>query len=66
MICKAECAGAGKTRSLKQFVIGKKALFVCPYNNLCFELKNGKFFQAITLNRLFGIKLDDYKAKKNF
>jgi len=60
VICKAECAGAGKTSSFKHFVHGKKALFVCPYNNLCFEIIR-ETFEAITLHRLLGIKLDDDK-----
>ncbi len=51
---------AGKTSSLKHFVNGKNALFVCPFNNLCFELRK-ETYNAITLNRLLGIRLDDDK-----
>ncbi len=56
VICKAECAGAGKTSSFKHYGQGRRMLIVCPYNNLCCVLKS-EGFQAITLNKLLGLRI---------
>ncbi len=58
VLCKAECAGAGKTSSFKHYGSNKKMLIVCPFNNLCCELRN-EGFQAITLHKLLGLRMTD-------
>ena len=58
VIVNAEIAGAGKTTALlKTF---PDALYVCPWNNLCLDLKK-KGAESITFCKLFGLHVDEDK-----
>ena len=60
LIIKADIAGAGKTYALYNYckVNNKRALFVCPWNSLCANLRNDKGLDAITLDKLTGMIFD--------
>ena len=59
----AEFPGAGKSYAIKECFSKDSTLFVCPYNKLCWELKNVGF-QAITVNKLLGKSIYEGSDKK--
>ena len=65
LIIKADIAGAGKTSALLNYSksFDKNALFVCPWNSLCCGLKKDGV-QAITLDRLIGLRFDGESSKE--
>ena len=67
LIIKADIAGAGKTSSFIDYIQkhDKRALFICPWNSLCFNLK-GKGLEAMTLDKVIGLRFNgqDFKEGK--
>jgi hypothetical protein len=67
LIIKADIAGAGKTTSFINYIekYDKNALFICPWNSLCFNLKS-KGLDAMTLDKVIGLRFNgqDFKEGK--
>ena len=68
MIIKADIAGAGKTNAFVNYckINNKEALFVCPWNSLCFSLKHDGN-EALTLDKMIGLRFDgdNFKTMKS-
>jgi len=67
LIIKADIAGAGKTSSFITYCHDRKlnGLFVCPWNSLCFDLKE-KGVHACTLDKLIGLRFDGQESKAGY
>ena len=68
LIIKADIAGAGKTSSLIHYCkeYNKKALFICPWNSLCFSLRS-QGNESLTLDKVIGLRFtgEDYENVKS-
>jgi superfamily II DNA or RNA helicase len=65
LIIKADIAGAGKTSSFINYIksYNKNALFICPWNSLCFNLKS-KGLDAMTLDKVIGLRFNGHDFKE--
>jgi len=65
LVIKADIAGAGKTNAFVHYCKENKisALFICPWNSLCFNLKS-KGNDALTLDKVVGLRFDGANFKQ--